>query len=86
VLPRALAAFLQPFRQQKPAQDRAGLRIDHAVEPRRAVVALEGDDGLIADDPQDGPLLIANGPEPSGNILPMTAIKDLLLQRMGLPD
>ena len=52
MLPRALAAFLQPFRQQQPAQDRARFRIDHAVEPRRAVVALEGvSDFIIIDCP-----------------------------------
>src|SRR5262249_27905345 len=44
---------------------------------------VRGSHGLAATDPEDRPLLIGEGPEPEGSELPMTAVHDLLLQRLG---
>jgi hypothetical protein len=45
---------------------------------------VHGSHGLAASDPQDRPLLIGDGPAPEGAELPMKAVHDLLLRRLGL--
>ena len=45
---------------------------------------VRGSHGLAATEPQDQPLLIGDGPVPADGELPMTAIRDLVLQALGL--
>ena len=78
-------AFPMARMARKLIQKKLGFRTIFDVVPLDASI-VRGSHGLLADDPQDGPLLIANGPEPRGNLLPMTAIRDLLLERMGLAE
>lgn len=78
-------AFPMVRMARKLIQKKLGFRTIFDVVPLDASI-VRGSHGLLADDPQDGPLLIANGPEPRGNLLPMTAIRDLLLERMGLAE
>jgi hypothetical protein len=47
---------------------------------------VRGSHGLAAGDPADRPLLIGDGPAPSSDELPMTAVRDLVLQALGLAD
>ncbi len=68
---------------RKLAQKKLGLRTIFDVVPLDASI-VRGSHGLIAADPQDGPLLVGSGPKPSGGLLPMTAIRDLVLAKLGL--
>jgi predicted AlkP superfamily pyrophosphatase or phosphodiesterase len=47
---------------------------------------VKGSHGLPAADAQDRPLLIGDGPAPAGAELPMTAVRDLVLEALGLAD
>ena len=40
--------------------------------------------GLPAADPADKAILIGHGPRPAGNVIPMTAVRDLVLAGLGL--
>jgi predicted AlkP superfamily pyrophosphatase or phosphodiesterase len=45
---------------------------------------VKGSHGVPAVDPADRPLLIGAGPAPPGEVLPMTAVRDLILGALGL--
>jgi predicted AlkP superfamily pyrophosphatase or phosphodiesterase len=63
-------------------QKALGFRMKLDVIPLDAGL-VRGSHGLAAQDPQDRPLLIGSGPPPGEN-LPMTAVRDLVLQALGL--
>ncbi|HKI31115.1 MAG TPA: alkaline phosphatase family protein [Gemmataceae bacterium] len=64
-------------------QKKLGFRILFDVIPLDPAL-VKGSHGLRAPDGADRPLLIGDGSAPSGEELPMTAVRDLLLQRLGL--
>lgn len=45
---------------------------------------VRGSHGLVAADPADGPLLLGTGPAPAGTVLPMTAVRNLVLAALDL--
>jgi predicted AlkP superfamily pyrophosphatase or phosphodiesterase len=47
---------------------------------------VRGSHGLHAADPADGPLLIGDGPAPAEGPMPMTAVRDRVLEALGLPE
>jgi hypothetical protein len=65
-------------------QKKLGLRVLFDVIPLDPGL-VRGSHGLAARDPLDRPLLIGDGPAP-GEDLPMTAVRDLVLQVLGLPE
>ena len=60
-----------------------GFRMKMDVIPLNASL-IRGTHGLIAEDPLDGPILIASGEAPTEAVVPMTAVKALMLRQMGL--
>lgn len=60
-----------------------GFRMKMDVIPLDATL-IRGSHGLIAADPLDGPILIASGEMPSEAVVPMTAVKGLMLRHLGL--
>ncbi len=76
------------------ATGRAGLRLVQKKLGFRTlfdVIPLDtklvrGSHGLIAMTPEEGALLIGEGPAPEAGRLPMTAVRDLLLARLDLVD
>jgi hypothetical protein len=54
------------------------------VVPLDAAI-VRGSHGLAAADSRDRPILIGHGPNPGPN-LPMTRVRDLLLDELGLPE
>jgi predicted AlkP superfamily pyrophosphatase or phosphodiesterase len=67
------------------AQKKMGFRMKLDVVPLDASI-VRGSHGLIASDPQRGPLLIGDGPSPGSSILPMTSVRDLVLQALELAE
>jgi predicted AlkP superfamily pyrophosphatase or phosphodiesterase len=65
------------------AQKKLGLRTLFDVVPLDAGL-VRGSHGLPARAPEDQPLLIADGPAPPGDEVPMTAFRDLALQALEL--
>jgi predicted AlkP superfamily pyrophosphatase or phosphodiesterase len=63
-------------------QKKLGFRTIFDVVPLDAAV-VRGSHGLAAADPLDRPLLVGHGPNP-GRSVPMTAVRDLLLNALGL--
>ncbi|MCS6866878.1 MAG: alkaline phosphatase family protein [Gemmataceae bacterium] len=63
-------------------QKKLGFRTIFDVVPLDARI-VRGSHGLAATDPRDRPLLIGHGPQP-GDSVPMTQIKSLLLEALGL--
>lgn len=63
-------------------QKKLGFRTIFDVVPLDARI-VRGSHGLAAADPRDRPLLIGHGPKP-GDSIPMTAVKSLLLEALGL--
>ncbi len=63
-------------------QKKLGFRMTLDVVPLDAAV-VRGSHGLAAADPRDRPLLVGHGPNP-GPSVPMTAVKGLLLDAIGL--
>ena len=63
-------------------QKKLGFRMTMDVVPLDAAI-VRGSHGLAAADPRDRPILIGHGAKP-GETVPMTAIRDLLLDRLGL--
>ena len=59
-----------------------GFRTTFDVVPLDASI-VKGSHGLAAADPQDRPILVGHGPNPGGSV-PMTAVKGLLLDALGL--
>jgi hypothetical protein len=47
---------------------------------------VRGSHGLPAQNAVDCPLLLGDGPVPAGEELPMTAVRDLVLQALELAD
>jgi hypothetical protein len=45
---------------------------------------VKGSHGVPAVDPADRPLLVGAGPAPAAEVLPMTAVRDLILEALGL--
>lgn len=62
-------------------QKKLGFRTLFDVVPLDPTL-VRGSHGLIANDRNDGPLLIGDGPAPDGDELPMTALRDLVLQAL----
>lgn len=63
-------------------QKKLGFRMTMDVVPLDASI-VRGSHGLAAADPRDRPILIGHGPNP-GPSVPMTAVKNLLLDALGL--
>lgn len=65
-------------------QKKLGFRMTMDVVPLDATI-VRGSHGLAAADPLDRPILIGHGPNP-GPSVPMTGVRNLLLQALGLGD
>lgn len=68
---------------QRVAQKKLGFRMTMDVVPLDAGI-VRGSHGLQAADPQDGAVLIGTGPRPAGETIPMSAVRDLVLNAMEL--
>ena len=66
-------------------QKKLGFRTLFDVVPLDAGL-VRGSHGLAAGDPLDRPLLLGTGPAPTGENLPMTAVRELLLRALDLGD
>ena len=66
-------------------QKKLGFRTIFDLTPLDAGI-VKGSHGLIAGDPQDAAILIGHGSRPSGERVPMTAVKELVLGALGLPE
>jgi predicted AlkP superfamily pyrophosphatase or phosphodiesterase len=66
-------------------QKKLGFRALFDVVPLEATL-VRGSHGLVAQEPRDGPLLIADGASPSEPILSMTALRDLALASLDLSE
>jgi predicted AlkP superfamily pyrophosphatase or phosphodiesterase len=66
-------------------QKKLGFRTLFDVIPLDATL-VRGSHGLAATDPLDRPLLVGDGVAPSGDVLPMTAVRDLVLAALDLPE
>src|SRR5262249_50538868 len=66
-------------------QKKLGFRTLFDVVPLDAAL-VKGSHGVHAPDPLDRPLLVGDGPPPSGEVLPTTAVRDLLLHALDLAD
>jgi predicted AlkP superfamily pyrophosphatase or phosphodiesterase len=66
-------------------QKKLGFRTLFDVIPLDADL-VQGSHGLRAADGADRPLLVGDGPAPAGEELPMTAVRDLVLGALELPD
>jgi predicted AlkP superfamily pyrophosphatase or phosphodiesterase len=64
-------------------QKKLGFRMKMDVVPTDASI-VRGSHGLRASSPMDQPLLIGSGKAPAQDLLPMTAVKQLLLNQLGL--
>jgi len=64
------------------AQKKLGFRTVFDVVPLDASI-VRGSHGLAAADPLDRPILIGHGPNPGASV-PMTAVRDLVLEALGL--
>jgi predicted AlkP superfamily pyrophosphatase or phosphodiesterase len=64
-------------------QKKLGFRMTMDVVPLDAAI-VRGSHGLAAAEPRDRPILIGHGPNPGPNV-PMTRLRDLLLDALGLP-
>ena len=65
-------------------QKKLGFRTIFDLTPLDASI-VRGSHGLIAADPLDAAILIGHGMRPSGARIPMTAVKELVLRALGLP-
>jgi predicted AlkP superfamily pyrophosphatase or phosphodiesterase len=66
-------------------QKKLGFRTLFDVVPLDAAL-VKGSHGLWATDALDRPVLAGSGPAPGAGELPMTAVRDLVLEALGLPD
>jgi predicted AlkP superfamily pyrophosphatase or phosphodiesterase len=66
-------------------QKKLGFRTLFDVVPLDATL-VKGSHGLRASDPLDAPLLLGDGPAPAEGVLPMTAVRDLVLAALGLSE
>ena len=66
-------------------QKKLGFRMTMDVVPLDASI-VRGSHGLVATDPAAGPLLVADGPRPSGEGMAMTAVRDLILHALDLAE
>jgi predicted AlkP superfamily pyrophosphatase or phosphodiesterase len=64
-------------------QKKLGFRMTMDVVPLDAGI-VKGSHGLPAADPLDKAILFGHGPQPSGDIVPMTAVRDLVLAALDL--
>jgi hypothetical protein len=64
-------------------QKKLGFRMTLDVIPLDATL-VRGSHGLMASDLQNGPLLVADGPRPGGGLLPITGVRDLVLNALDL--
>jgi hypothetical protein len=69
---------------RKVLMKKLGFRMTMDVVPLDATL-IHGSHGLAAADPLDRPILIGHGRKP-GETVPMTAVKELLLAELGLPE
>jgi len=65
-------------------EKKLGFRMTMDVVPLDAAI-VKGSHGLAAANPQDRPLLVGHGPRPDASV-PMTAVKELILGALGLPE
>jgi hypothetical protein len=68
---------------KKILQKKLGFRMTLDVIPLDPSI-VHGSHGLPSTTPQDAPLLLGHGPEPTESILPMTSIHNLLLNALNL--
>ena len=66
-------------------QKKLGFRTIFDLTPLDAKI-VRGSHGLVATDPLDAAILIGHGMRPSGERIPMTAVKELVLGALGLPE
>lgn len=64
-------------------QKKLGFRTIFDLTPLDANI-VKGSHGLVAADPLDAAILIGHGPRPSGDRVPMTSVKELILGALGL--
>jgi hypothetical protein len=67
----------------KVLKKKLGFRMVLDVVPLDASI-VRGSHGLVAEDPREGAVLVGHGERPSGSVVPMTAVKELILGAMGL--
>jgi hypothetical protein len=63
-------------------QKKLGFRMKLDVIPLDASI-VRGSHGLVAADPQDGPLFVGDGERP-GDVVPMTGVRDRVLGALGV--
>jgi hypothetical protein len=66
-------------------QKKLGFRTLFDVVPLDPSI-VHGSHGLRATDAADGPLLLGDGPAPVSREIPMTAVRDLLLQALDMAE
>jgi len=66
-------------------QKKLGFRTIFDLTPLDAGI-VKGSHGLIAADPLDAAILIGHGPRPTGERVPMTSVKELVLGALELPE
>ena len=66
-------------------QKKLGFRTIFDLTPLDAGI-VRGSHGLIAVDPLDAAIIIGHGPKPSGERVPMTAVKELIMGALGFPE
>ena len=74
----------QAARRRRLLQKKLGFRTLFDVVPLDPGL-VHGSHGLPASDPLDGPLLVGDGPGPTEAVVPMTAVRNLVLQALELP-
>jgi predicted AlkP superfamily pyrophosphatase or phosphodiesterase len=69
----------------KVLKKKLGFRMTLDVVPLDASI-VRGSHGLPAADPRDAAVLVGHGPRPAGATVPMTGVRDLLLNALDLPE
>lgn len=69
----------------KVLKKKLGFRMVLDVVPLDASI-VRGSHGLVAEDPRDGAVIVGHGERPSGEVVPMTAVRDLVLGALGLAE
>lgn len=69
----------------KVLKKKLGFRMTLDVVPLDASI-VRGSHGLVAEDPRDGAVIVGHGERPAGDVVPMTAVRDLVLGALGLAE
>jgi hypothetical protein len=69
----------------KVLKKKLGFRMTLDVVPLDASI-VRGSHGLVAEDPQNGAVIVGHGGRPAGEVVPMTAVRDLVLGALGLAE